>query len=69
MGIWTGCGNNNGSFLSSQGLMYDALWSSDILFVTKTSVLKTGEPEPASFTGMMVDRFKPSNKPNRPAGL
>jgi hypothetical protein len=35
------------------------------------NVLKTGEPEPepAGFTGLMVDRFKPANKPNRSAGL
>jgi hypothetical protein len=32
-------------------------------------VLKTGEPEPAGFTGLMVDQFKPANKPNRSASL
>jgi hypothetical protein len=36
-----------------------------------TSVLKTGEPEPkpTDFTGLMVNQFKPTNKPNRSAGL
>ena len=31
-----GCCNSNGSFWSSESLIYDALRSSDILFVTKT---------------------------------
>jgi hypothetical protein len=34
-----------------------------------TLVLKTGEPKPIGFTGLMVDRFKPANKLNRSAGL
>jgi hypothetical protein len=34
-------------------------------------VLKTVEPKPkpAGLTGLMVDRFKPVNKPNRSTGL
>jgi hypothetical protein len=42
-----------------------------MLVVSETSVLKTVElePEPASLTGLMVDRFKPVNKLNRSAGL
>jgi hypothetical protein len=35
------------------------------------SVLKTvePEPEPAGLTSLMVDQFKPANKPNRSTGL
>jgi hypothetical protein len=34
------------------------------------SVLKTGEleSEPTGFTSLMVDLFKPANKPNRSVG-
>jgi hypothetical protein len=40
-------------------------------FPSTSIVLKTVEPKPkpAGLTGLMVDRFKPVNKPNRSAGL
>jgi hypothetical protein len=41
------------------------------MLTPKTTVLKTGEPEPklVGFIGLMVDWFKPTNKSNRSVGL
>jgi hypothetical protein len=36
-----------------------------LVFVV-TIVLKTDEPEPTGFTGLMADQFEPVNKANRP---
>jgi hypothetical protein len=43
----------------------------DTCLCVSSIVLKTVEPKPklAGLTGLMVDRFKPVNKPNRLAGL